>query len=87
MTVSQKTLLEQSVARLLTLFAITVVVAMSVIQGAYLPGIIAGVGILILYYIAKWVREGEGRRSRIDLVDERLVELEKRVSRIEDRRE
>lgn len=76
---------EPSITKLLVLVIIVLIAAVSVIQGSYLPGMMGGVGVLLLYYFATWVRQSEAGRSRLDLLDERLVELEKRVRKIEER--
>jgi hypothetical protein len=83
-TVARKTVKEPSITKLLVLVIIVLIAAVSVIQGSYLPGMMGGVGVLLLYYFATWVRQSEAGRSRLDLLDERLVELEKRVRKIEE---
>ena len=72
-------------AKLFVLLVIILIAAVSIIQGAFLPGILAAVLVLLLYYNVQWVRQREDRRSRVDLMDERLVDLEKRVREIEGR--
>jgi predicted PurR-regulated permease PerM len=83
--IGKKTSSEPSTTKLLLLVAVILIAAVSIIQGAYLPGILAAIGVLVLYYFATWVKQGEERVSRVDLMDQRLVDLEKRVTKIEDR--
>ena len=82
---TQKTTKQTSIARLFLLVITMLIAAISLIQGAYLPGIIAAVGILLLYYVAMWLGRSEKGRSRMDLMDERLLDLEKRVRKFQER--
>ena len=84
-TTTQKTVKEPSRIKLLVLLIMVLIAAVSIIQGAFLSGIMAAIWVLILYYFATWMKQGEERRSRQDLMDQRLIELEKRVRQIEER--
>ena len=85
MTTTQTTVKEPSTIKLLVLLIMVLIAAVSIIQGAILSGIMAAIWVLLLYYFATWIKQSGERRSRQDLMDQRLVELEKRVRQIEER--
>lgn len=87
MVTTPRSATEPSVTKLLVFLVIVAIVAVSIMQGAFLPGIFAATGVLVLYYLFGWVRESEERSNRLDLVDQRILELEKRVGQLEERKQ
>lgn len=75
---------EPSLIKLYVMILAVLIVAFSIIQGAYMSGAMAAIGLLFLYYFAKLVKQSEEPTSRRDLFDKRLSELERRVSRVEE---
>lgn len=81
---ANETMFGSPMTRLFIILLIAVIMLVAVIQGAFLPGIIASMGVVGLYYFAILVNRSEERKSRIDLIDERLFQLENRVRDIEE---
>ncbi len=78
---------EPSATKLLVFLVIAAIAAVSIMQGAFLPGIFTATGVLVLYYLFGWARQSEERSNRLDLVDQRVLELEKRIGQLEERKQ
>jgi hypothetical protein len=86
MGTANEVVIQSSMTRLLIVLLVAVIVMVAIIQGAFLPGIIASVGVVGLYYFAILVTRSEERKSQVDRIDERLIGLEKRVRDLEENR-
>lgn len=86
MVTTPRSATEPSATKLLVFLVIAAIVAVSIMQGAFLPGIFTATGVLVLYYLLGWVRQSEERSNRLDLVDQRVLELEKRIGQLEERK-
>ncbi len=79
MTTTTKNVKRSSDVRLLLLAVFVLVVVIGVIQGAYIPGIIAGCMVLIAYTAYEWARRFGERDTRLDMIERRLDRIEKKL--------
>jgi hypothetical protein len=75
---------DETSIKFLILVAVVLVGAVSIMQGAFMAGVMACTGIVFVYFVAIWVRRSDEGSARVDVLDERLADLEKRVHQIEE---
>lgn len=73
----------QSNLKFVVFILAVVILALSVVQGAYLTGLISILWLVIIYYGLVWLAGQREATSRIDTLDERVLRVEKKLDELE----